>query len=478
MKICIHIGFPKTGSTALQSHVNANRNWLARRGVYIPNSGYNPGLGHCFLFGKSDISSPPKGISRLLVDTSAIPDLAEEIQACENAGFDTVLLTWEGFSLLDRTLISKMKGCFGNYDVTLFSYVREQADLTQSLILQSIKTGTSSQTIFSYIADDLLTNPWYLDFYAVFSMWKEEFGDQITIRTKIYERNLLLDQDIVADFIDWLGLKSDRHFANQGAHVNHSLDFRAAAVLALAKAAGLRARGMAELSRALLKSNILRSDAQKRFLPKKIIENIRNSNINSNRLLLEKFQPENMTSVQSSEYFNRDAIDLPENEDPIVQVFRELYSIIDDRELEVWHGNILVGHELSRVTNQVGTGWRDSENDGIWSVGESSEIAFQMPTVDSSEGPLGLKLTLAGIYFGSNKSTVVCRHGASTRENLLSAELSIPIDDNIRAGGIHLKLSHDDPTSPLETGTGKSPDKLAFQLRYIQYDFYWEEVCA
>ena len=262
MEISIHIGFPKTGTSAIQSHINSNQNWFAKRGVYIPKSGYSSGLGHCFLFGKNDTDNPPKEIAGLLGDTSALAHLAEEIQACEKAGFDRVLMTWESFSVLDRTLISKLKTCLGNYNVTLYAYVREQAELTQSLILQAIKTRRSREAVFSSIADESLTSPWYLDFFAVFSMWKEVFGDGISIRTKIYERNLLLEFDIVADFLDWLGFKIDVHFATQGVDVNHSLDFRAAAVLALAKAAGLNGRGMSKLSRALSKSRILSSGPQ------------------------------------------------------------------------------------------------------------------------------------------------------------------------------------------------------------------------
>jgi len=473
MEICIHIGFPKTGTSAIQAHINSNKNWLAKRGVYLPKSGYCSGLGHCFLFGASDANEPPKEIAWLLGDTSAIANLAEEIQACEKAGFDRVLLSWESFSALDRPLISKLKSCFGNHNVTLYAYVREQAELTQSLILQGIKSGRARGTVFSSIANESLTSPWYLDFFSVFSMWEEEFGEDITIRTKIYQRGSLVESDIVADFFDWLGLKIDRHFARQGADVNHSLDFRAAAFLALAKTTGLNSRGMSKLTRALLKSQILGSDRQERFLPKQTVENIQNSHIVSNGRFLERYQPENLTSTQSFDYFSRGSIELPGSEDPLIQISSELYSIISNRQLETWHGNPLTGHELSRVANDTGVGWRKSEEGGIWSLGDLSEIAFQLPAVDPGEGPTGIAVTLRGKYFANNKSTVVSRGEITTREDLQHAVLNIPIDDDVRREGICLKLSHDHPVSPLEMASGKSSDRLAFRLRHLEYDFYW-----
>ncbi|MEM1152888.1 MAG: hypothetical protein AAGI44_02030, partial [Pseudomonadota bacterium] len=46
MRVYIHIGYPKTGSSAIQSHIFTNRAWFETQGVYIPRTGYASGMGH------------------------------------------------------------------------------------------------------------------------------------------------------------------------------------------------------------------------------------------------------------------------------------------------------------------------------------------------------------------------------------------------------------------------------------------------
>lgn len=476
MKVYIHIGFPKTGTSAIQAHINCNWSWLARRGVYIPKTGYSPGLGHCYLFGKNDTENPPNEIAYLLRETSVLDDLADEIQKSEKSGFNAALLSWEGFCLLDETLIGRLKASLDRHDVTVYAYVREQAELTQSLMLQAIKARRTAETVFSFAEDESLTVPWYLNFFGVFSTWANAFKDSLAIRTKIYERKLLVGSDVVTDFINWLGLEVDEHFAYQGSDVNHSLDVRAAAVMALAKTAGLDAKGLTYLSRALSQSSILGASGHKHFLPERTMSRIRASHLESNRQFLREFPPENQVPEKLFEHFVREAPEPSKSEDPLVKLSRELCSIIEDRVPEIWHGNALIGFELFRVTSRAGNGWRQPAAKGIFSVSETSEIIFQLPAICPNEGPKGLKLNLNGVYFGKNSSTLVHRRETVSRENLQNATLYIPIDETVRTEGIHLKLMHDEPASPKELGTGNDSDKLAYQLQHIEYSFLWEEV--
>ena len=50
MKLWLHIGTDKAGSTALQTHLASNRDWLQRQGVYLPLTGLGPDNGHAALF--------------------------------------------------------------------------------------------------------------------------------------------------------------------------------------------------------------------------------------------------------------------------------------------------------------------------------------------------------------------------------------------------------------------------------------------
>lgn len=475
MQILIHIGYPKTGSSAIQSHINCNKGWLAKRGVYVPTSGYCGGLGHCFLFGENDSDDPPKELSGLLNGPGTLEALRQEIDACDKAGFENVLLTWEGFCILDQSLIRRLKGCFDKYSVVLFGYVRAQPELTQSLILQAIKSGRFRKSIFAIQVDDALSSPWYLDFDKTFSKWADESDDSITIRTKIYEKSLLLNSDVVEDFIDWIGLKIDSAFVNQSKDLNHSLDYQSAALLALGVAAGLNPRNISRLSHALSKSSALSAGSHKNFLPRETIVKIREAHIDSNLRFLDKFFPENVDAEGATDFMSGQTPSSLESAVPIIGTYEELCNLLSSRDVEVWQGNILLGHHVSRVTNQPGNGWRDSENKGVWSIGECSEIIFRIPEVHPTEGPKGLLLTLTGNYFGDNTSTLVCIDGAITRVDLRSSALNIPIDEDKRENGIRVELRHDMPTSPLDQGSGASADKLAFCLQQIGYEFIWEK---
>jgi hypothetical protein len=124
-KIFLHIGSDKAGSTALQTHLAANRQLLLRHGVYLPRIGKAGALGHHGLF---FLNFTPANAQELVEEIDAQPADA------------SVLMSWEGIHVLDEAVLSRFASLFPDCQFHIIYYVREQADLIQTGFLQQIKT--------------------------------------------------------------------------------------------------------------------------------------------------------------------------------------------------------------------------------------------------------------------------------------------------------------------------------------------------
>jgi hypothetical protein len=210
MDLFIHIGFPKTGSTAIQSHVFSNRGWLINRGVYVPESGYGSGAGHQHIL-------PALGNAKSLREAPVLMNLVEELSSAERNGFQRALITWEGLAGAKTQQIEALASIFSKHNVILLSYVRENSERFQSGVLQQIERlnsdGSARRILDRGDLSGLLQNA--KGYYEILNTWERAFDGQISIKTKVYDLARFVEKNIVLDFIDWLGLAPDSEFALQ-----------------------------------------------------------------------------------------------------------------------------------------------------------------------------------------------------------------------------------------------------------------------
>jgi len=468
MEIILHIGVPKTGSSAIQSHLNTNRGWFARRGVYVPRAGYSPGSGHNFLFGQVEGASIPRPLRNMLPADGALPALFEELRDSERLGCERVLLSWEGFAHLDEALMESFKQQFSSVDITVLAYVREQSKLRQSSILQAIKVGRTVKSVFSFQDDEYLAADWSMDYLQLLSRWRRVFGEDAKIKTRIYDRSILVDGDVIADFIQWLGLELDDAFAQQVVEVNPSLDFSSAAVLAMARAAGLDARGASAMSRALSAAIHDQVSNAGVFLPASTINRIRSNHASSNRQFLASFPPENELGTDDSLLLPGLIIEEESPPDGIAVFARSVFDALQDRTPRVWHGEKLSHFALARVSSEVGPGWRLPEKGGIWALGSHSEIAFRLPPLSVQEPPRALVLKFTGVYTQGVEQSVLRINGLDQTCDLRAAVVQIPIDGPLLEQGVRLEIRHDDV---LPDSGAQEESTPIYKLRALAYDW-------
>ncbi len=470
MQVFLHIGYPKTGSTAIQWHVFSNQGWFEKRGVYIPRTGYAAGLGHAFLVGGK--SQPLRsGANRtLLKPDSQFQALAEELNECQAKGFDKALITWEGFAIVNEAVIDEMAQALGEFDISLFAYLRDQVSLHQSAALQGLENlrDFTAERFFggTDIPDTTLAQ---FDFPTVLARWQRAFGDKLTARTRLFERSLLQDGNVVVDFLQWLGLPQDDQFALQSSQINHSLDSRAAALILVARAAGVPGGRLIALSRALSDVTARSRSTSKNFMSVDDRQRLQEFYRDSNEALFSGFPPEN--APETTDLFPGKADD--EGLAPEFEYLREVYRALGDPSPEVWGGGPINNQKVGRVARAPNAGWRGPEADGVWSVGSMSELAFLLPETHPESGPSAVELTLSGSYLEGHSATDVSVGGNTECMDLSMATLRIPLDAKTRKDGVRVVLQHQ--TLPTDEASAAEPLELAYKLRFLSYKFVWDD---
>lgn len=131
MRRCIiHVGMPKAGSTTLQHFLRGHRKSLLRKGVFTPLVGKR--LLYRELFESLAHDRAP-------FEVKLLPELD---QACEDAGCETLLLSYEGLQRLapDRQGPARLAAGFAQrgFRVTFVAVVRPQAQFMNSFYSHAV----------------------------------------------------------------------------------------------------------------------------------------------------------------------------------------------------------------------------------------------------------------------------------------------------------------------------------------------------
>lgn len=203
-RICrLHIGAPKTGSTALQAFCAENRQTLLDQGVLYPEVSLR-GFGHhdlAFLLagGYPDWATPqPRPLGELL----------DELAAAAAAHDGDLFLSSENFYLLaDPALVRQgleRAGVFHGREPRIQVYLRRQDEAQASWYNQTIK----AQGYAHSFAECLAAFSGLFDYAARLRPWAEVFG-AANLEVRVYEPGRLPGGDIRLDFLQALGLAPD-----------------------------------------------------------------------------------------------------------------------------------------------------------------------------------------------------------------------------------------------------------------------------
>ncbi|HCP21144.1 MAG: hypothetical protein CMN81_16670 [Spongiibacter sp.] len=210
MRVCIHIGAPKTGSSAIQYFLRNNRSKLEKYGYFYPEhrtdkndvSGGHAELGSAVIAG--DMEKAADTVSGWL----------QEAQARKL----TLLISSE--ALYGR--ISEVQELFQGHDVQIFAYFRNPVEALVSNHNQSIKRHFGRLPLVDFLEQRATPNNRGVN-GEVFFDWVKVFGPQ-AVRVRPYNPSAFKKDRIEYDFLDMLGVRgfSARSFRLEKRLINTS----------------------------------------------------------------------------------------------------------------------------------------------------------------------------------------------------------------------------------------------------------------
>lgn len=237
-RIIIHIGRPKTGSTALQAFFLENRDQLRELGVYYPLA--RPHSTPFWIEGQTDYGAEIRNIihhHKLAArkrDTTTVAKAEAELLdswSVIRAGFeattcDSILISNEWLVGLDPNLLAPL---FADYQVTVVCYLRRQDEIVQSAYIQHVRDPSIR---FTGTIHTLLERPSFIkrfDYQATLMNWGKAVGlDNMVVR--VYDQKNLAD-GIALDFFKAVGITFSEAPQKPERTANPSINQRAVVLL-------------------------------------------------------------------------------------------------------------------------------------------------------------------------------------------------------------------------------------------------------
>ncbi len=192
MKLIIHVGTPKTGSTAIRMALQENRDWLAERGVHALVANATEGVTAKHKIRWEDPNDP--GWDRWRAEIAALPP-----------SIHTLVISNERMFRLEEAAFRGIRAFFDGMDVKVVVYVREQAQYMQSVVLHNLRSGKNATDLRS---PDLiaLNRARELHDYCVFADRYERVFGPDAVRARVFDRAALKHGNVVNDFFSVLGI--------------------------------------------------------------------------------------------------------------------------------------------------------------------------------------------------------------------------------------------------------------------------------
>jgi hypothetical protein len=274
LKVILHIGCRKTGTTAIQYLLYTNRALLRERHrINYPERGLMKMRAHhaaaWALLGRDDPQRPG-----LAPGAGAFADMLRET---EERGCGTMLVSSEVLSQGDPAAPARIAGAFAPHEVEIIAYARRQDRYIEARHNQRIKSGRTKMRLGEFVDDHLARNA--LDYHDYFRRWAAAVGRE-RLKVRVYERDAFRQRDVRRDFLDAAGIPEDGLAFEEGTR-NTSLGFGAIQLLERLGAVDLEQPGRRRLTRLLERYGEKTGDHTSLLAPaerRAILEHYRESN--------------------------------------------------------------------------------------------------------------------------------------------------------------------------------------------------------
>lgn len=430
MHVLLHIGIDKTGSTSIQRHLTVNRAWFGQHGTYIPRCGLGVSNGHAELF---------TGMS-----AKELRALVTELSAARERNFELAILSWEGLSFFGEQEIRQLATALKAFNVRVLVYLREQAEIIQTGVLQQIKTLQSAPPLAELECSDNfhqhLCNG-QRNYHRLLLHWQRGFP-AADFNVRIFDRAVLTAGDVISDFLQQVGCPENDAFQRVEDLSNKSLYVESGLLVQRWMAQGLSRDELRNRVDALLEMMECGERGSRYFLNKETVARIRAYYSDSNRALASEFIP------GVTEPFPNPKASWREQElDALAKRVEHLEAACAPL-LDIPFAKSPVRGENLRDGVQLVSGWAQPED---WGVATSdSEATLRFRTAPRRRTPPGVKtarLVLKGIYSQDGGKTRIFLNDVDLGEHCLQppvAPLEVPLEVVRRKPYVELRLVHED----------------------------------
>ncbi len=227
MKVYLHIGWHKTGSTAIQAFMMRNRSAILKEcGILYPVTGHST-IGHHLA--AWSLQDP---ITSTLAKEINFSETAEVVfsrifEEAESYGATTLVLSSEEFGTTNQYSIVRLARILKGHEVKLIVYLRRQDEYVESLYNQCVKDyGARVGESFEHFLRAA-----YLDYGSYLDDWASLFSG-LSINVRIYDRSRFPEKNVVLDFMQAIGLAPSPSYQMNNMEANPSLSTRSVKVLA------------------------------------------------------------------------------------------------------------------------------------------------------------------------------------------------------------------------------------------------------
>ncbi|CAH6794618.1 hypothetical protein VCHA34P129_100032 [Vibrio chagasii] len=225
LKLYIHIGTEKTGTTSIQSSLNLNRDTLQGSGIYIPKTfgvtnqrlatllSMNASRNDDFTIGNMIESER----HRKKLESSLKQKFIQEVESVP-PNTDVIIISTEQFHsrILYREEVQRLRVFLESLfeEIYIVSYFRDPIHLVEPAYSTLLSSGnyidaygkpSDDTPLFSdFVKHWAVPTNHYLNASAIKKLWGDEFGEKFCIFND-FERNKLLERDVVVDFYSLVG---------------------------------------------------------------------------------------------------------------------------------------------------------------------------------------------------------------------------------------------------------------------------------
>ncbi len=231
MKLILHIGTEKTGSTSIQRWLDRNSDELVRRGVWYSRSLGRPASRKVAVYGR-DTDNPDDGLRQHRITTAQEHDgwrerlnqeLRAEAEQARQAGIRTFVVSSEHCHsrLVNDQMVERVRALLDGHfaDRQLVCFLRPQVELLLSSLTAKAHAGLN----LTERSLDIRPDHKYFDYLALYRRWAKAFGSEAITFVPFDGR-----QDVVGQFGGLLG--PNLGDLPRPARENTSLDYRVMAM--------------------------------------------------------------------------------------------------------------------------------------------------------------------------------------------------------------------------------------------------------